>query len=149
VSAREERRRLAFRLFQKHTPKATIARQLGVSYVAVWRWEERWRTEGAEGWREHEHPGAKRRLSLREQKDLTARLKRGARASGYPTDLWTLKRVAEVIRKEYEVEYTLSGVWRVLRALGLSAQVPLTIALERDETYIRKWVRTVWPEILE
>jgi transposase len=52
----------------------------------------------------------------------------------------TLKRVAEVIRKEYGVEYTSSGVWRVLQALGPSAQVPLTIALERDERYIRRWV---------
>jgi transposase len=134
VSAREERRRLAFRLFQKRTPKATIVRQLGVSYVTVWRWEERWRKEGTDGWREHEHRGSESRLSARQQKDLMARLKHGATAYGYPTDLWTLKRVAEVIRKEYGVEYTWSGVWRVLRALGLSAQVPLTIALERDET---------------
>lgn len=117
--------------------------------MTVWRWEQRWRTEGTAGWKEHLHPGSERRLSSRDQKDLLARLKRGARAYGYPTDLWTLKRVAEVIRKEYGVEYTLSGVWRVLRALGLSAQVPLTIALERDETYIRKWVRSVWPEILD
>jgi transposase len=118
VSAREERRRLAFRLFQKRTPKATVARQLGVSYVTVWRWEERWRKEGAEGWREHEHRGSEHRLTARQRKDLMARLKRGATAYGYPTDLWTLKRVAEVIRKEYGVEYTLSGVWRVLRALA-------------------------------
>jgi transposase len=98
VSAREERRRLAFRLFQKHTPKATIARQLAVSYVTVWRWEDRWRKEGAEGWREHEHRGSESRLSARQKKDLLARLKRGARVCGYPTDLWTLKRAAEVIR---------------------------------------------------
>src|SRR5580658_10304713 len=149
VSAREERRRLAFRLFQRRTPKATIARQLGVSYVTVWRWEERWRKEGVGGWREHRHPGSNHRLSPKERTDLLARLKKGARAYGYPTDLWTLKRVAEVIRKEYGVEYTLSGVWRVLRAMGLSAQVPLTVALERDEGYIRRWVRDHWPDIAE
>src|SRR5580700_819868 len=149
VSAREERRRIAFRMLRKRIPKATIARQLGVSYVAVWRWEQRWKREGPEGWREHVHPGSERRLSARGQKDLLGILVTGARAYGYPTDLWTLKRIAEVIRKEYGVSYTLSGVWRVLRALGFSAQVPLTIALEREEQYIRKWVRSVWPEILD
>jgi hypothetical protein len=81
--------------------------------------------------------------------DLLARLERGARAWGYPTDLWTLKCVAEVMRKEYGVEYTLSGVWKVLRALGLSAQVPLTIAPERDDRCIRRWVRSVGAEILD
>jgi transposase len=136
-------------MLQKHTPKATIARHLGVSYVTIWRWEQRWRSEGSEGWREHVHPGSERRLSRRDQKALLALLKRGARAYGFPTDLWTLKRVAEVIRKEYGVEYTLSGVWRVLRALGLSAQVPLTIGLERDERYIRHWVRVQWPAIAQ
>ncbi len=134
-------------MFDRRTPKATIARQLGVSYVTVWRWEQRWREEGATGWREHLHPGSKRRISPREQKALLALLKKGARAYGYPTDLWTLKRVAEVIRREYGATYTLSGVWRVLRALGLSAQVPLTIALERDEAYIREWVRVRWPAL--
>ena len=148
MSAREERRRIAYRMLQKHTPKASIARQLGVSYVTVWRWETRWQREGAASWREHEHPGSERRLSPHDQKALLALLKQGARAYGYPTDLWTLKRVAEVIRKEYGVEYSLSGVWRVLRALGLSAQVPLTRALERDESYIRHWVGHPWPDIL-
>jgi transposase len=147
VSAREERRRIAFRMLRKRIPKATIARQLGVSYVAVWRWEQRWKREGPEGWREHVHPGSERRLSAREQKDLLGILVTGARAYGYPTDLWTLKRIAEVIRKEYGVSYTLSGVWRVLRALGFSAQVPLKRAWERDEEYIRHWVRRTWPEI--
>lgn len=149
VSAREERRRLAYRLLAKRTPTATIARELGVSYVTVWHWERRRRDEGPDSWREHEHPGSKRRLSPKDQRTLLALLKKGARAYGYSTELWTLKRVAEVIRKEYGVEYTLSGVWRVLRAPGLSAQVPLTIALERNDGYIREWVERRWPEILE
>ena len=148
MSAREERRRIAYRMLQKHTPKASVARQLGVSYVTVWRWETRWKREGAASWREHEHPGSERRLSPHDQKALLALLKQGARTYGYPTDLWTLKRVAEVIRKEFGVRYTLPGVWRVLRGLGLSAQVPRTRALERNEEYIRQWLAETWPQIL-
>jgi transposase len=147
VSAREERRRLGYRLLQRGVPKSTIARQLGVSYLTVLHWSDRRREGGPDSWRDAPHAGAEPRLSAPEKKRLLAILKKGARARGYPTDLWTLKRVAEVIRKEYGVEYSLSGVWRVLRALGLSAQVPLTRALERDESYIRHWVRTEWPQI--
>jgi transposase len=147
VSAREERRRIAYGLLAQRTPKATIARELGVAYKTVWLWEKRRKEEGPHSWKDHEHPGSKRRLSPRNQKALLALLKKGARPYGYPTDLWTLKRVAEVIRKEFGVRYTLSGTWRVLRALGLSAQVPLTQALERNELYIRHWVQRRWPEI--
>ena len=115
--------------------------------MTVWHWEKRWKAEGPDSWRDHRHPGGVPKLSASQRRQLVGVLARGPRAYGYSTDLWTLKRVAEVMRKEYGVEYTLSGVWRVLRALGFSAQVPLTRALERDDDYIRHWVRTKWPEI--
>jgi transposase len=149
VSDREERRRLAYRWLRRGVAKAEIARRLDVAWRTVWDWDRRRKAEGPYSWREHRHPGPSRRLSAKQRERLVVTLKRGARAYGYPTELWTLKRVAEVIRKEYGVQYTLSGTWRVLRALGLSAQVPLTIALERNEPYIREWVQTKWPEMME
>jgi transposase len=60
-----------------------------------------------------------------------------------------LKRVAEVIQKEFHVNYNVTHVWRVLRSLGFTAQVPLLRAMERDEEYIRWWVEVRWPEIQE
>ena len=137
VSAREERRRLGYRLLQRRVPKSAIARQLDVSYLTVLNWAKRREANGPDSWKDLPRPGPEPRLTAAQKKRLLALLAKGAKARGYSTDLWTLKRVAEVIRKEYGVEYTLSGVWRVLRALGLSAQVPLTRALERNETYIR------------
>jgi transposase len=147
VSSREERRRLAYRWLREGVPKAEIARRLGVAWRTVWAWEKRRAAEGPTSWREHRHPGPDRRLSAEQLERVQRILRKGARSSGYPTDLWTLKRVAEVIEREYGVEYTLSGVWRVLRALGLSAQVPLKVALERNEPYIQNWVRVVWPAL--
>jgi transposase len=129
--------------------KAEVARRLEVSWTAVDKWDKRRVAEGPNSWREKRHPGASPKLNSAQKTCLQKILLEGARAYGYPTDLWTLKRLAEVIRKEFGVRYTLSGVWRVLRALGFSAQVPLTRALERDERYIRQWVRKQWPEILE
>ena len=76
-------------------------------------------------------------------------MEKGARAYGYPTDLWTLRRVAGVLRKERRVRYTPSGVWRMLRKMGFSPQVPMTLTSERDEKGIRQWVRRTWPAILE
>ena len=72
----------------------------------------------------------------------------GARAHGYETDLWTLKRVTEVVAQEFGGEYTGSGVWHVLRDLGFSAQVPLPRALERNEAYIRNWRKVELPKIV-
>jgi hypothetical protein len=41
VSAREERRRLGYRLLQRRVPKSAIARQLDVSYLTVLNWAKR------------------------------------------------------------------------------------------------------------
>jgi len=110
VTAREEHCRIAYRIFSRWTPKAAIARSPGVSYVTVWRWESRRNTEDSDSWRYHDHPGSERRLSALNPMTLLEVLKRGARVYGYPTNLWTLKRMAEANRKEYRVEYTMSGV---------------------------------------
>ena len=146
--AREAIRHRGFQLLQKGMPKVRIAEALGVSYMTVHRWAVHLREEGSHSWREKARPGRPRRLTPVQRKQLQEILVAGALARGYPTDLWTLKRVAEVIRKEFGVRYTLPGVWRVLRGLGLSAQVPRTRALERNEEYIRQWLAETWPQIL-
>lgn len=147
MSAREERRRLAYQWLGRGIPRAEVARRLSVSWAAVDKWEKRRRVLGPNSWKEKSHPGAVPKLTSVQRARLKEILEKGAQAYGYPNNLWTLKRLAEVIRKEFGVRYSLSGVWRALRALGFSAQVPLKRSLERDERYIRQWARKAWPEI--
>ncbi len=115
--------------------------------MTVAQWEKRRLAEGPNSWREHKHPGPARRLTAEQRKRLRKLLLEGARAHGYETDLWTLKRMAELIQNEFGVQYTESGAWRLLRDMGFSAQVPLPRALEPDQRYIRQWVREEGPKI--
>ena len=46
MSAREERRRLAYRWLQRGVPKSEIARRLEVSWQTVNAWSQRLRSEG-------------------------------------------------------------------------------------------------------
>ena len=55
----------------------------------------------------------------------------GPRSYGYDTDLWTLKRISEVISREFNVSYNTTHVWRVLKNLGYSAQIPVAVAMEK------------------
>jgi transposase len=147
LTGQEAIRRRGCHLLGRGVSKVRIAEALGVSYVTVYRWEQRRRGLGADSWRDRAKPGRPPRLSSAQRAKLMALLVAGARVRGYPTDLWTLKRVAEVIREEFGPRYSLPGVWSVLRDLGFSPQVPLQRALERDEEYVRHWVTTTWPEI--
>jgi len=57
------------------------------------------------------------RLSRAQRARLERVLLKGPRAAGYPTELWTLARVAEVIRRLFGVRYHPSHVWRLLHQM--------------------------------
>jgi transposase len=91
--------------------------------------------------------GRKRKLSGDDLCQLEACLLEGARAHGYDTDLWTLKRIAQLIRRRFKVSYHPGHVWKLLGQLGWSCQRPERRARERNEVAIRRWLRYRWPRI--
>jgi transposase len=86
-------------------------------------------------------------LSAAQRRRLVTLLGQGALHAGYRTELWTLPRVAELIRDEFGVRYHPAHVWKVLTALGWSCQKPERRAVERDEAAIARWKREDWPRI--
>jgi len=93
------------------------------------------------------HPGRPSRLRPHQKEALRQILLRGPKAAGFSTDLWTLKRVAEVIGREFGLQYHPGHVWYILRDMGLSCQKPERRARERDEEAIRRWRKEEWPRI--
>ena len=70
-------------------------------------------------------------------------LERGPKADGYPTELWALTRVAEVIEATTGVRYHPGHVWRVLRQMGWSRQRPARWAIESGLSVIPS-VKATW-----
>lgn len=144
----EARRRQAARLFSAgRLRQAEIARRLDVSRVSVHRWYQAWLEGGAVALRKAGRAGRKARLSPSDLRDLDGALRAGAAAWGFSTDLWTLPRVARVIREISGETYHPGHVWRILRALNWSRQRPARRAKERDEKAIQKWVAEDWPRV--
>jgi len=93
------------------------------------------------------HPGRPALLTAGQRRRLVKLLLQGAGKHGYSTELWTLKRVAEVIAANFGVQYHPGHVWYVLRSLRWSSQKPQPRARERDEQAIERWRREDWPRI--
>jgi transposase len=74
-------------------------------------------------------------------------LLRGAQAAGYRTELWTLKRIAKVIWKEFHLRYHPNALWYLLRTMGWSCQKPERRSCQREEEAIVHWRRYRWPHI--
>jgi transposase len=145
--ALEERRLKAAKLFKQGVAQAEIARQLGVHRQSVYRWQLALQREGRAGLKKAGRAGRKPKLSEMELRQVERILKAGAEESGYETGLWTIRRVAEVIERNFGVSYDLSQVWRILRGLGWSAQRPRGRAIERDEEAITRWKKERWPTL--
>ena len=143
----ERRRHRAMALLEKGHRPSEVARRLGVTSGAVSQWKKVYQRDGPKGLNAKRHPGPQPKLTAKRREKLAGLLKKGPGKHGYPTELWTLKRVAEVIRKQFGVRYDPSGVWHVLRGMGWSSQKPERRARERDEKAIARWRAKDWPRI--
>ncbi|MGH7409278.1 MAG: IS630 family transposase, partial [Candidatus Methylomirabilales bacterium] len=143
----EARRRRAVALLDKGLGVRAVARQIGCSPTSVSRWQAEVQAGGLEALRPKPPPGRPPGLTARQRQRLLRLLLKGATARGYPTDLWTLPRVAAVIAQTFGVRYHPAHVWRILRGEGWSCQKPERRARERDEAAIQRWRQDRWPHI--
>lgn len=145
--ALEQRRKRAARLFGVGERLAAVARKLEVSRQSVSRWFRQWTSGGTKALRAAGRAGRAPRLEAAQLRQVDWALRQGARANGFNTDLWTLPRVAHVIKQLTGVGYHAGHVWRVLRAMGWTLQRPARRARERNEEAIRQWVAARWPAV--
>ena len=102
---------------------------------------------GEQAFEAHSPPGRTPGLSQKQKNRLVKLLLKGASRHSYPTELWTLQRVAEVIDSHFGIRYDLSSVWHILKGMGWSCQKPERRARERDEKAIALWRKKDWPRI--
>ena len=143
----ERRRQRAIALLEQGLSMKAVAQRLGTSYVSVFRWQASAAQGGVTALQAKPVPGRPCKLSEWERNRLLDLLLEGALAYGYPNELWTLKRIAAVIQKEFGVEHHPNHVWRILRNADWSCQVPERRAIQRDDQAIAHWKRYKWPQI--
>lgn len=143
----EERRMVAVPLFRKGVSDSEIARRLGVTPQAAYRWHLLYTKGGADALKKHPHTGRPPSLTDSQKKKLTKLLLAGAVLSGYSTDLWTTERVKAVVKRIFGITYTTVGIWKLLHKMGFSWQRPKRRAKERDEKVIADWLMNTWPKL--
>src|SRR5437867_3563549 len=120
----ERRRKQAARLFAAGHRQAEVARRLGASRQSVSRWRRQWRRGGAASLRRAGRAGRMPRLDHDGLARIDVAIRKGARAHGFGTDLWTLPRVAKVIQRVTGVRYHPGHVWKILRSMRWTLQRP-------------------------
>jgi len=143
----EDRRRRALALLDSGCSLNEVGRRIGCEASSVMRWRDARRRGGEKGLKVRYSPGRPLKLELRQRKRLVRLLLRGAQAYGYRTNLWTTARIAELIQREFGVQYHPDHVGRLMHDLDWSPQKPERRALEQDEEAIARWKQKDWPRI--
>ncbi len=143
----EARRRRAIEMLDAGASLLAVARAVDASVSSVHRWYQAYQLKGSKGLASVPASGRPPKLSEVQRERLRQLLQHGPPASGYETELWTLRRVADLIESEFAVAYHPCHVWKLLEKMGWSCQKPERRARERDEEEIARWRRRRWPHI--
>lgn len=93
-------------------------------------------------------PGSKSRMTDTERERLRQLLLLGARAAGFATDMWSLRRVRDLIQREIGVSYSaISTVHAILHGLGFSPQQAVRRAREQRPDEVAHFRAVTWPEV--
>jgi len=147
-TAREFQRRRAVELMEKGESPSIISRILRVSIGSIHRWQKICHDGGSLKFAPVS--GRPRRLSDAQLETLRCLLLRGATAFGWHNDLWTSKRVADVIRRQFNIVFSRPHTWVILtQYLGWSIQRPIQQLRERNDIEIGRWKVEEFPRILK
>jgi transposase len=128
-------------------PTATVAEVFGVAASTVCRWRKDGLPEGESA---QSVKGRPRKLTDIQLDELAALLSKGATAHGWPNDLWTTKRIAEVIRRQFKVTCNPNHAWLVVtKYLGWTSQRPIQQLRAADEDETQRWLEEDYPRIAE
>jgi transposase len=141
---REKVRLRAAEMFALDADPVEVARSLRVSTKSVYQWRRAWRAGGQESLASRGPGGSACRLDEAQLAELRPALEAGPAAHGWAQDQrWTLARAALAARL-FGVSYTLRGMSFLLHRIGYSPQVPVHLAVERDEAAVAEWRAVTW-----
>ena len=117
-----------------------IAKQMGVSLRSVYRWIAAFALDGEKALLPKPALGPKSQLSDRDMEKLS-RIIIEKNPSQYQSEfkLWTLRRVQEVIRREFGCYFSYQWVSVILKRLGLTPQRPRLASVKKDDLWVQRW----------
>ena len=146
-SRTEQRRQLAVQRVKDGYTQREVAKFLGVNERTVRSWVARDQQHGEAGLATRPRSGRPRKLSASKLNLVLGWLRKNPKSFGFPTELWTGSRVAQVIQRKFKVQYHPRYVTAMILARGFSCQKPQTRADGRDEAAIEGFVKHDWPRL--
>jgi transposase len=143
----ERRRRLAVERVLEGYSQQEVAEFLGISKGTLSGWMKAYREGGWSALACKPHPGRPRRLTSAQEQQVLGWFTRSPTEFGFPNELWTAKRVAQVIAREFSIRFCPRYLSQWLAARRITPQKPRRQPRERNEPAIQAWLRSEWPRL--
>jgi transposase len=143
----EARRRLAVQRVSDGWKRADVADFLGVHPETVAEWVRAHRAGGDNALAARPHPGRKPFLTADQERQVLGWLAGPPTEHGFRTELWTARRVADLIHRRLGVRFHPRYLREWLAKRDYTPQRPARRAKQRDQAAIDRWLREDWPRI--
>jgi transposase len=143
----EARRRLAVQRVADGWSRAEVAAFLGVHRETVAEWVRAHKADGDPALAAKPHPGRPPFLTPEQEKQVLGWLAESPTKHGFRTDLWTAKRVAQLILQKLKVKFHPHYLREWLTKRNYTPQKPARRAKQRDPEAIAGWLQKDWPRI--
>jgi transposase len=145
----QRRRHLAIQRIAEGYSTEEVADFLDVAPRSVWRWLAAYRRHGEDGLVAQPGPGPGRppKLTRTQEKIALRWLSDLPTAYGFPTDLWSASRLAQLVEQEFGVPFNANYLSTWLRQRGYTPQQPRRVPREQDDEAIARWLAEDWPRI--
>lgn len=142
-------RRLAVHaVVDQHQNVELIASIFRISRTSLYTWLKWYREDGDQALDTRKAPGAAPIITPKIELWLKRTILHSTPADhGFDTALWTLKILAALLKKTFEITVYESTIWNHLRRLGLSCQVPQYRSDRYDSDEVEHYLNTKWPLI--
>jgi transposase len=141
------RRRLAVERIGEGYSSQEVADFLGVDPSSVRRWAAAFRRHGAAGLAAQAVPGRPAKLTAAQGKIVLRWLEGNPTEHGFATELWTARRLAQLIEQEWDIRFNIDYLGTWLRRRGYTPQKPRRVPRERDDEAVARWLAVDWPRI--
>ena len=143
----ERRRFLAMERLGEGYSAHEVSEFLGVHLRTVRYWLAAYKKKGERGLHAKPPPGRPRKLTNRQERSVLTWFRKSPREFGFATDLWTARRVAQVIQRKWQVDFNPRYLNAWLAARDITPQKPQRVSREADQAAIEKWRTHDWPRL--
>ncbi len=147
AAALEARRRLGVQRVADGWSRAEVAAFLGVHPETVAEWVRAHKAGGDPALAAKPHPGRTPFLTAEQEKQVLGWLADPPTKHGFRTDLWTAKRVAQLILQKLQVTFHPHYLREWLTKRNYTPQKPSRRAKQHDPDEIDRWLKEDWPRI--